>query len=128
MKSTKTYFLAMTAFWFTFGIITTFFPSLMNMFQTEAGVSAITTYSDHVWRHDGFDILAISILFFALSRENVSRNMLRAAVIVALVTTIAITSSLVTTSYWNSLFYVPAVCCLGFAVWGMMLAGKAKAS
>ncbi|HEY6171335.1 MAG TPA: hypothetical protein VIX80_03650 [Candidatus Kapabacteria bacterium] len=128
MNSTKIYFLAMAAFWFVFGLITTFYPPLMNMFQTEAGISAVTTYSDHIWRHDGFDILAISVLLFALSRETVSRNMLRAAVIVALLVTTAIISSLVTTDYWNALFLVPCVCCLGFAVWGMMLAGKAKVS
>ena len=123
---TKFYFIAMAAFWFVFGIITTFLPSLMNLFQTEAGVSAVTTYSDHVWRHDGFDIIAISVLFFALSREAVSRNLLRASAIVAVLVTIAILSSIFTTPYWNMLFLVPAVCCIGFAVWGFMLSGKAS--
>jgi len=121
---TKIYFIAMGAFWFVFGIITTFYPALMNMFQTEAGISAVTTYSDHIWRHDGFDILAISVLLFALSRETVSRNILRAATVVALLVTIAIISSLLTTPYWNMLFLVPGVSCFAFAVWGFMLAAK----
>lgn len=122
---TKLYFIAMAAFWFIFGIITTFFPALMNMFQTEEGINAVTVYSDHVWRHDGLDILSISVLLFALSRERASRNMIRAAAIVALLVTIAILSSLLTTPYWNMLFLVPGVSCFAFVVWGFVLAGKA---
>jgi len=123
---TKIYFLAMAAFWFVFGMITTFYPSLMNSFQTETGISAATTYSDHIWRHDGFDIIAISVLLFALSREIVSRNILRAAAVVALLVTFAIISSIFTTPYWNMLFLVPGVSCFAFAVWGFMLAAKIK--
>ena len=123
---TKVYFIAMAVFWFVFGMITTFYPALMNMFQTETGISAVTTYSDHIWRHDGFDIIAISVLLFALSRETVSRNILRAATVVALLVTIAIISSLLTTPYWNMLFLVPGVSCFAFAVWGFMLAAKMK--
>ena len=124
--NTKIYFIAMAAFWLIFGLITTFYPALMNMFQTETGISAVTTYSDHIWRHDGFDIIAISVLLFALSRESASRNMLRAAAVVALLVTAAILSSLLTTPYWNILFLVPGVSCFAFAVWGFMLAAKAK--
>jgi hypothetical protein len=125
-NTTRIYFMSMAAFWFIFGLITSFFPALMNMFQTETGISSVTTYSDHVWRHDGFDIIAISVLLFALSRETVSRNMLRAAAIVAVLVTVAIMSSLLTTPYWNMLFLVPGVSCFAFAVWGFMLAGKAE--
>jgi hypothetical protein len=114
----------MAAFWFIFGLITTFYPPLMNLFQTQSGIDAITAYSNHVWRHDGFDILAISVLLFALSRETVSRNMLRASAIVALLVTVAIFSSLLTTNYWNPLFLVPGISCLAFSVWGFMLAPK----
>ena len=123
---TKVYFIAMAAFWFVFGLITTFYPALMNMFQTESGIGAVTNYSDHVWRHDGFDIIAISVLLFALSREKVSRNMLRAATAVALLVTIAIISSILTTPYWNMLFLVPGLSCFAFAIWGFMLAAKMK--
>ncbi len=123
---TKVYFIAMAVFWFVFGLITTFYPTLMNMFQTEIGIGAVTNYSDHIWRHDGFDIIAISVLLFALSRETVSRNILGAATIVALLVTIAIISSIFTTPYWNMLFLVPGLSCFAFAVWGFMLAAKAK--
>ena len=122
----KVYFVAMGIFWLIFGLITTFYPPLMNLFQTETGISAVTSYSDHIWRHDGFDIIAISVLLFALSRESTSRNMLRAAAVVALLVTIAIMSSLLTTSYWNMLFLVPGLSCFAFAVWGFMLASKTK--
>ena len=123
-NQTKVYFIAMAAFWFIFGMITTFFPVLMNMFQTATGINAVTIYSDHVWRHDGFDIIAISVLLFALSRETASRNILRASAIVALLVTIAILSSLLSTPYWNMLFLVPGLSCFAFAVWGFMLAAK----
>jgi len=123
---TKIYFIAMATFWLVFGLITTFYPVLMNMFQTETGISAVTTYSDHIWRHDGFDIIAISVLLFALSRETVSRNMLIAAASVALLATLVIISSLFTTPYWNMLFLVPGVGCFAFVVWGYMLVAKTK--
>ena len=123
---TKVYFIAMAAFWFVFGIITTFYPALMNLFQTETGVNAVTVYSDHIWRHDGFDIIAISVLLFALSRENVSPRMVRAATIVALLVTIAIFSSILTTPYWNMLFLVPGISCFSFAVWGFLLSAKMR--
>ena len=123
---TKIYFIAMAAFWLVFGLITTFYPALMNMFQTETGINAVTTYSDHIWRHDGFDIIAISVLLFALSRETVSRNILRAAAAVALLATIVIISSIPSTPYWNMLFLVPGLGCFAFVIWGFMLAAKTK--
>ena len=123
---TKIYFIAMATFWLVFGLITTFYPALMNMFQTETGISAVTTYSDHIWRHDGFDIIAISVLLFALSRETVSRNILIAAASVAMLATIAIISSILSTPYWNMLFLVPGLSCFAFVVWGFMLAAKTK--
>jgi hypothetical protein len=123
---TKVYFIAMAVFWLVFGMITTFYPALMNMFQTEAGINAVTSYSDHIWRHDGFDIIAISVLLFALSRETVSRNILRATAVVALLVTIAIISSILSTPYWNMLFLVPGLSCFAFVVWGFILAAKAR--
>src|SRR5258706_6183499 len=98
----------------------------MNMPKSKTEINAVPIYSNQLWRHDGFDIIAISVLLFALSRETTSRNMLRAAAVVALLVTIAIMSSILTTPYWNMLFLVPGVCCLGFVVWGFMLAAKAR--
>src|SRR5436190_23322071 len=122
----RVYFIAMAAFWLIFGLLTAFYPALMNMFQTETGISAVTEYSNHIWRHDGFDILSISVLLFALSREHASRNLLKAAATVALLVTIAIIYSLVTTPYWNIFFLVPGLSCLAFAVWGFVLAARTK--
>ena len=123
-NTAKVYLTAMAAFWFIFGLITTFYPALMNLFQTETGISAVTVYSNHIWLHDGIDILAITVLLFALSRENTSRSMVRASAIVALLVTIAITYALLATPYWNILFLVPGLCCLAFAIWGFRLAAK----
>jgi len=122
---TKLYLTCMALYWFIFGLITTFYPKLMDLFQTETGINAKTAYSDHVWRHDGFDILGLSVLLFVLSRETVSRNLLRATALVALLTTIAIISSLVTTPYWNPLFIGAGLGCFAFVVWGLILARKA---
>ena len=121
----RIYFIAMGAFWLVFGLIATFFPALMNMYQTEAGINAITPYSNHVWLHEGFDILSVSVLLFALSRQAANKTMIRAAAIVPLLVTIAIATSLLTTDYWNKLFLFPGFCCLAFSVWGFKLAGKA---
>ena len=123
--ATKLYFTCMALYWFIFGLITAFYPKLMDLFQTEIGINAKTAYSDHVWRHDGFDILGLSVLLFALSRETVSRNLLRATAAVALLTTIAIISSLVTTSYWNPLFMGAGLGCFAFVIWGLVLARRA---
>ncbi len=111
----------MAVYWLIFGLITTFLPALMDMFQTEAGINAKTVYSNHIWRHDGFDILSISVLLFALSRQTAARTMVLAAAIVGLLVSIAIFLSLVTTSYWNPLFIVPGVGCFCFFVWGIIL-------
>jgi hypothetical protein len=120
-NATRTYFIIMAVYWLVFGLITTFQPALMDMFQTEVGINAKTLYSNHIWRHDGFDIISISVLLFALSRQPVSRSLLLAAAIVALLVSVAIFLSLVTTSYWNPLFIVPGVGCLCFTVWGIIL-------
>jgi hypothetical protein len=114
----------MTLFWLVFGLITTFAPSMMDMFQTPEGVAAKTPFSNHVWTHDGLDIIAFCIILFALSRENVSRNVLRAVALAALMPTIGIFYSLATTSYWSPLFIASGVGCLVFVIWGFTLSGK----
>ena len=126
MNINKIYFVAMAVFWFVFGLITTFYPALMNLFQTEAGINTVTAYSNHVWLHDCLDIISISVLLFALSRETVSRNILIAAAVVALLVTIGIAFSLLTTPYLNMLFLVPGLSCFGFSIWGFRLAAKSK--
>jgi|SRR5829696_2682187 len=120
----RTYFLSMGAFWLVFGLITTFYVRIMGLFQTPEGLAASTPFSTHVWFHDGLDILALCVLLFALSTQPPSRTMLRAAAVAALGPTIAIAWSLVATSWWNPLFVVPALCSLGFAVWGFLLSNR----
>ena len=120
----RTYFLSMGAYWLVFGLITTFYVPIMDLFQTAKGVAAKTAYSNHVWFHGGLDILALCVLLFALSTLPPSRTMLRAAAVAALGPTIAIAWSLVATSWWNPLFAVAGLGCFGFAVWGFLLSNR----
>jgi hypothetical protein len=96
----------------------------MDLFQTDEGVAAKTAFSNHVWFHGGLDILALCVLLFALSTQPPSRTMLRAAVLAALGPTIAITLSLVATSWWYPLFAVAGLGCFSFAVWGFLLSNQ----
>ena len=127
-KSSRIYLICMGLFWLVFGLITTFSPSLMDMFQTEEGINAKTAFSNHVWAHDGLDIIAFCIILFALSRETISRNMLRAVALAALMPTIGIFYSLLTTSYWSPLFIGAGLGCFAFVVWGFVLAGRIPAT
>lgn len=126
-KRTKIYFGCMCAYWLVFGLITIFYPKMMDIFQTQAGVGAKTIFSNHVWLHGGFDILALCVLLFVLAGESVSRNLLRATAVAALMPTIAIFWSLVSTSFWNPLFIGAGLGCFAFVVWGFVLAAKAPA-
>ena len=119
----RQFFIAMAAFWLVFGLGTTFYPRMMQLFMTPEGVAASTAFSDQVWLHGGLDILSVSVLLFALSTVPATAQTLRLAAIVALFPTAAIVYTLVATPFWAPFFLVPAVCCLGFAVYGFRLAG-----
>lgn len=116
----------MGVYWLGFGMITIFYPKLMDMFQKENGINSKTEFSDHVWLHGGFDILALCVLLFALAREPVRPFILRAAAIAGLMPTIAISYSLIATSYWNPLFIGAGLGCFAFVIWGFILAGKSQ--
>src|SRR5262245_66443129 len=96
-KTTKRFLFGMIAFWLPFGLITTFYPALMDLFQTQQGVGAKTTFSNHVWMHGGFDILSVCVLVYAISRLPATSATFRAVGVAALMPTIAITWSLVST-------------------------------
>ena len=125
-KSTKVYLLAMGIFYLIFGLITIFYPKLMQMFQTPIGVSANTSFSDNIWIHEGFDILSVTLLLIVLAGYAVTPRILRVIALVAMMPAIAIIYSYVDTPFWSMLFFVPMVSCLGFAVWGFILAGRIK--
>ena len=120
----RRFLLGMAAFWLPFGLITTFKPELMDMFQTAEGVAAKTPYSDHVWMHGGLDILSVCVLVFAISRLAPTKTTLRLVGVAGLLPVLAIAYSLVATTYWNSLFIVAGVGCLSFAVAAFVLAGR----
>jgi hypothetical protein len=123
-KNAKRFLLAMVAYWLPFGLITAFAPAVMGLFQTQEGIDAKTAFSNHVWMHGGFDILAFCALVFALTRLPLTAAALRAVGVAALMPTIAITWSLVGTRYWNSLFVVAGAGCLAFAVGAFVIASR----
>jgi nitrate reductase NapE component len=128
LTESRTYFLSMGAYWLVFGLITTFYVRIMDLFQTSEGLAANTAFSNHVWFHGGLDILSLCVLLLALSTQPPSRTMLRAAAVAALGPTIAIAWSLVATSWWNPLFAVAGLGCFGFAVWGFFLSNRVSKS
>jgi hypothetical protein len=117
----RTYLKAMAGFWLVFGLITTFYSNLMQLFMTQHGINASTPFSDQLWLHEGLDILSVSVLLFALSAMPATKLTLRAAETVALLPTAAILYTLVTTPFWSPLFLVPAAGTFAFAVWGLAL-------
>ena len=120
----RTFFVSMALFWLVFGLGTAFYPRMMQMFMTPEGIAASTPFSDHVWLHDGFDILSVCILLFALSTVPATRTTLRLAACVALLPAAGIVYGLAATPFWTSLFLVPGLGCFAFAIWGFALASR----
>ncbi len=115
----------MAIFWLLFGLGTTFYPRMMHLFMTPAGVSASTPFSDQVWFHEGLDILSVCLLLIALSTVSATKTTLRLAETVGLLPTAAIIYTLIATPFWTPLFLVPALGCFAFAAYGFWLAGRA---
>src|SRR5215471_13206738 len=118
----RRFFIAMALFWLVFGLGTTFYPRMMDMFMSPEGVAAATAFSTNVWLHDGLDILSVSILLFALSTVPATKNTLRLAGIVGLLPPAAIVYKLLTTPFMTPLILIPGLGCFAFAVWGFALA------
>jgi hypothetical protein len=123
-KSSRLYLMCMSLFWLVFGLITAFYPALMDLFQTSEGVAAKTIYSNHIWSHDGFDIIAFCILLYTLAGEVPSRRMIRGVAIAASMPAIAIFYSYFSTPYWNPLFLVAGAGCLAFVIWGLAISSR----
>ena len=123
-KGAQVYLMCVAIFYLCFGLITLFYPKMMEMFQTDAGKSAGSAFANNVWMHEGLDILSVALLLFVLSRNGATPAILRATAIVALMPFIAIIYSYFETPFWNVLFLGPAVFCLIFSGWGFMLASQ----
>lgn len=115
----------MGLFWMVFGLGTTLYPRMMDMFMSPAGLSASTAFADNVWLHDGLDILSVTVLLLALASVPATKRTLRSAAIVGLLPPAAIVYSLLTTPYLTPLILVPGAGCLAFAVWGFALSSRA---
>lgn len=114
----------MAVFWLVFGLGTTFYPRMMQLFMTPNGVAASTVFSDHVWLHDGLDIISVCLLLVALSALPTTKTTLRLAAVVGLLPTAGIVSGLMTTPFWTPLILIPAAGCFGFAAYGLWLASR----
>jgi hypothetical protein len=123
--SSRRFFIAMAIFWLLFGLGTTFYPRMMQLFMTPAGIAASTAFSDQVWLHGGMDILSVCLLLLALSMVPANRTILRLAATVGLMPTAAIVYTMIATPFWTPLFLVPALGCFAFAAYGFWLARSA---
>jgi hypothetical protein len=122
----RTYLTSMALFWLAFGVGTAFYPRMMQLFMTPEGIAASTVFSDHVWLHDGLDIISVCLLLFALSRLPVTATTLRLSAVVGLLPVLGIAYGLLSTPYWRPLFVIPGLGCFCFALWGLVLAGRAE--
>ena len=122
----KVYLVAMSIFYLGFGMITLFYPKMMQMFQSPEGIAAGSSFANNIWMHEGLDILSVALILFVLSRNAVTPAILRTAAIVALMPFIAIVYSYFATPFWTALFFGPAVFCLIFSGWGFVLAAQKK--
>ena len=127
-SSHRRFFTAMAIFWLLFGLGTTFYPRMMQLFMTPAGVAASTPFSDQVWLHEGLDILSVCLLLVALTTVPTTKTTLRLAATVGLMPTAAIVYSLFATPFWTPLFLVPGLGCFAFAAYGFWLANRFPAS
>ena len=122
----RTYLSSMALFWLAFGLGTAFYPRMMQLFMTPEGVAASTSFSDHVWLHDGLDIISVCVLLFALSRLPATPTSLRLSALVGLLPALGIANGVLMTPYWSPLFVVPGLGCLAFAIWGFALSRRAS--
>jgi hypothetical protein len=121
-SSHRRFLTAMAIFWLLFGLGTTFYPRLLQLFMTPAGVGASTAFSDQVWLHGGLDILSVCLLLVALSTVPSTKTTLRLAATVGLLPAAAIVYTTAFTAFWTPIFLIPAAACLGFAAYGFWLA------
>jgi hypothetical protein len=123
----RIFFLSMAGFWLLFGLGTTFYPQMMQMFMTPEGIASGSAFANQVWLHEGLDILSVSILLYALSTVPATKTTLRLAAVVGLLPTIAVVYTLKATPFWAPIFLVPGAGCAAFTVWGLYLARTAPA-
>ena len=122
----QVYLQALAIFWLVFGLITTFYPRVMELFMTDRGRDAGSSFSRNLWLHDGLDILCVALLLLVLSTMPATRKILLAAATVSLAPVVAISYSLVATDFWSASFLIPAAAAAGFAVYGFLLARTSR--
>ena len=124
MAPHRRFLTAMAIFWLVFGLGTTFYPRMMQLFMTPEGIAASTAFSDQVWLHEGLDILSVCLLLLALSKLPATKTTMRLAATVGLMPAIAVVYTLLTTPFWKPIFLVPGLSCFAFAAYGFVLASR----
>lgn len=124
----RTFLLSMGCFWLIFGLGGVLYPKMLQMFMTPDGVAASTAFSDHVWLHDGLDIISVCLLLFALTHVPPNRIALQAAALVAVLPSVGMIYGLLGTPFWSPLFLVPGAACLAFGVYGFALSRRIGAT
>jgi len=124
MAPHRRFLTAMAIFWLVFGLGTTFYPRMMQLFMTPAGIGASTAFSDQVWLHEGLDILSVCLLLLALSKLPATKTTMRLTAAVGLMPAIAVVYTLFTTPFWKPIFLVPGLSCFAFAAYGFILANR----
>ena len=127
-SSHRKFFTSMAIFWLLFGLGTTFYPRMMQLFMTPEGITATTAFSDQLWIHEGMDILSVCLLLVALSTVTATKTTLRLAAAVGLMPTAAIVYTWLATPFWKPLFLLAGAGCFVFAVYGFWLARRFTAT
>ena len=127
-SSHRKFYVSMAIFWLLFGLGTTLYPRMMQMFMTPEGVGAATPFSDQLWLHEGMDILSVCLLLFALSKVSATKTTLQLAAIVGVLPTAAIVYTWLATPFWKPLFLVAGAACFSFAIYGFWLARRFPAT
>ena len=127
-SSHRRFFTSMAIFWLLFGLGTTLYPRMMQLFMTPEGVAASTAFSDQLWIHEGMDILSVCLLLVALSTVSTTRTTLRLAATVGVLPTAAIVYTWLATPFWKPLFLIAGAGCFSFAAYGFWLARRFPAS
>jgi hypothetical protein len=69
MVNTKVYLRVMGIYWLGFGLITSFYPALMDLFQTDFGIESKTSFWTMLFVRSGVGCLPYSIWGFSLARK-----------------------------------------------------------
>lgn len=128
MNNPKVFLRVVAVYYFGFAFICTFYPKLMELFQTPLGLASNSAFANHVWFHGGLDIFSLVLLIASLSIGNISARTIKTISAVLLFPAFATFYSYFSTDYWTPLFLGIGIVCIILSIWGVWLAGRLKDS